>query len=150
MSELKTTVSALITNESDHVLLVQEGFDGPYNLPGGGLKARETWLDAVVREAKEESGLLVRPDYFVGIYQCVRTKAHTNLTRLVVACTMVDGELTPSQQHPEVDFFSDKEIKGLRRDGQLQNGGLWQAVRDYRRGKGIGLDILVPVKKHKK
>jgi hypothetical protein len=86
----------------------------------------------------------------VGFYHCVRTRAGNNLTRLVVACSVTGGELTTSAEHPVVDFFPVERIRDLRKDDQLQNTGLWRAIRDYQRGQAFSLGVLSEVKKHKK
>jgi 8-oxo-dGTP diphosphatase len=66
----KTTVAAVITNNKDQVLLTRrniEPFKDQWCLPGGHVDRFERVVDAVVREAKEETGLDFTPrflDYF--------------------------------------------------------------------------------------
>lgn len=57
------TVCAVIIN-GDKVLLVRHGekalhLTGVYGLPGGRVKPKESLADAVVREVKEETGLII-------------------------------------------------------------------------------------------
>lgn len=44
-------------------IAVVEGFisDGRWHLPGGGCKRNESYVDAAVRELREETGLMVAP-----------------------------------------------------------------------------------------
>lgn len=149
-AEVKLTVSALVTEGDRDMLMVQEGLGGLYNLPGGCPKRREALLDAVVRETFEESGLEVRPDFIVGLYQCVRNMAGNNLTRIVVACTQVGGELTVSEKHPDVGYFDLKKLRKMGQRGELQNGGLVQSIEDFCSGQGFGLSLITQVRKHKK
>ena len=56
------TVLALIINETGRILLTQRQLDkqwapGKWEIPGGGVKAGETSLEAVLRETREETGL---------------------------------------------------------------------------------------------
>lgn len=141
-----------IIEQSGALLLVQEGNDpaGRFNLPGGGPKNRESLVDCAVREVREETNLEVSLDYLVGIYQCLRTEAQNNLTRFVFAASVVGGNLQPSEHHPTVDYFLYQDIKKLRDDGQLVNGGIMQAIKDYRHGRGVGLSTLTLVAKSRK
>lgn len=54
-----------VTIKGGRILLSQQ-FDG-YALPGGGIELGEHYLDAIVRETKEETGINVRPAKLLGI-----------------------------------------------------------------------------------
>ncbi|HLI46186.1 MAG TPA: NUDIX domain-containing protein [Geobacterales bacterium] len=56
-------VGALIRNKKGEILLVQspKWLEKRYSVPGGHVELNERLSDAVVREAKEETGLDVRP-----------------------------------------------------------------------------------------
>jgi phosphatase NudJ len=149
MSNLITT-SAIIEEEG-RFLLVEEGNHlGEFNLPGGGPKSREELTDCVVREVEEEAGITVTPNYLVGIYQCTRTAARNNVTRLVFNCLRTSGELTTSEKHPTVDFFTYKAIKRLNESGNLRSSAVLQSILDYRNGQGFGLAAITYLPKEKK
>ena len=57
---VRPSAYAVIQNERGEVAVVLTPL-GPF-LPGGGIEAGETPEETVVREAREEAGLLVRPD----------------------------------------------------------------------------------------
>jgi len=63
--------SAVVKNNEDKLLLVQEGkkdVEGLWNLPGGKLEGSETPEEGVKREVMEETGYLIEPTELVGVY----------------------------------------------------------------------------------
>jgi 8-oxo-dGTP diphosphatase len=61
------TVAAIIKNEAGKILLTRrniEPFKGQWCLPGGHIDENENALDAVIREAKEETGLDFEAEFF--------------------------------------------------------------------------------------
>jgi 8-oxo-dGTP pyrophosphatase MutT (NUDIX family) len=61
-------VSAIIVNEAGEVLLHRSRDDGKWYVIGGAPDPGEDAADAAVREAKEETGLVVEPERLVGVY----------------------------------------------------------------------------------
>src|SRR5271168_2387323 len=60
--------------DADRVLLIRRGTApllGEWSLPGGVLECGETLREAVVREAREETGLTVVPGEMLGVYERV-------------------------------------------------------------------------------
>jgi ADP-ribose pyrophosphatase YjhB (NUDIX family) len=65
------TACALCVDEDGRVLLVRRAhapYAGYWDLPGGFLEEGEHPLDALRRELREETGLEVEPDRFVGVW----------------------------------------------------------------------------------
>lgn len=61
---MKIVAKALLTDSSNNLLLLNRGlthpnFPGHYDLPGGEVEYGESWGTAVVREIKEETGVIV-------------------------------------------------------------------------------------------
>ena len=67
----KITVAAIIKNSENKFLMVEENTsDGiKINQPAGHLEKNETVVDAVIREVKEETGLVFMPLSFISIHQ---------------------------------------------------------------------------------
>lgn len=64
MNTQKVSVSAVIFNDQNEILLVKRSFNddflpGVWEMPGGGIDFGEEPEDAVVREVKEETGLSI-------------------------------------------------------------------------------------------
>ncbi len=107
--------------EKDHrVLLVRRGQPpqlGEWSLPGGVLECGETLREAVVREAREETGLLVETGEMLGVYERLirddeqRVRYHYVL--LDFLCRVVGGELKAGSDAADVRWFTRDELPAL-------------------------------------
>src|SRR5215204_2791562 len=61
-------VSAIVINDRGEVLLHRSSDDGKWYTIGGAIDPGEDAADAAVREAREETGLLVVPERIIGVY----------------------------------------------------------------------------------
>src|SRR5258708_29917026 len=62
-------VGAIIKDDAGRLLLIKRGHDpgrGLWSVPGGRVEAGETDEEAVVREVREETGLIVAPGPLIG------------------------------------------------------------------------------------
>jgi 8-oxo-dGTP diphosphatase len=100
--------AAAILDAGGRLLLVKENYDRRrYGLPGGALEAGESPLDAVVRETREETGVVVSIDHVVGVYRLV-----SGVTVTLFRCSIKEGELDlpASGEIAEVGWFASDEI----------------------------------------
>jgi 8-oxo-dGTP pyrophosphatase MutT (NUDIX family) len=76
---------AAVAERNGQFLLVEERASGRVvlNQPAGHLEAGETFAEAVIREALEETGWVFRPESIVGVY--VWQPEHVNRTFLRIA-----------------------------------------------------------------
>jgi 8-oxo-dGTP diphosphatase len=114
--------AVIVHHEPDDpsVLLIRRGqapLLGEWSLPGGVVECGETLRDAVVREAREETGLLVEVDEMLGVYERVihdddgRVRYHYVL--LDFRCRMVGGELKAGSDASDVRWFTRDELPAL-------------------------------------
>ena len=80
------------------VLLIRRSDDWRWAMPGGWMEPGETAEAAAVREAQEETGLIVTPVGLIGRLHRRGSVHHT------VHCRIARGELRPSDESPEVAF----------------------------------------------
>lgn len=69
--ELRLYSSVFLVNDRAEVLLVREGKEinkNLWNMPGGKVEVGEDFLEAAIREAKEETGLAVRPMHVLHMF----------------------------------------------------------------------------------
>jgi ADP-ribose pyrophosphatase YjhB (NUDIX family) len=93
---------AVIKNNNGDVLLCHRRDKDLWNLPGGGAETGESPWDTVVREVKEEVGLLVRVTHLAGIYSKPK---HDELSFLF-SCEVVGGELSLTSEADKIEYFN--------------------------------------------
>jgi 8-oxo-dGTP diphosphatase len=113
-------VGAVIVQDN-RVLLIRRGQPpllGEWSLPGGVLECGETLREAVVREAREETGLLVEPGEMLGVYERVirgddgRVRYHYVLIDFL--CRANTGTLGAGSDAAEARWFTATELPGLK------------------------------------
>lgn len=103
------------------VLLIRRGqapLLGEWSLPGGVLECGETLRDAAVREAQEETGLVVEIVDMLGVYERVipgddgRVRYHYVLIDFL--CRPLSGHLKAASDAAEVCWFTREELPALK------------------------------------
>ena len=97
---------AIIFDGNGKVLLSHRRDMDAWNLPGGGVQARELPTEAVIRETREETGLEVFIERLVGVYG----KDDRNELVFAFVCRVVGGELTLSDEADKHRYFSMDQI----------------------------------------
>lgn len=106
--------------QNSRVLLIRRGQPpllGEWSLPGGVLECGETLREAVVREAREETGLTVEPGGMLGVYERVirnedgRVRYHYVLIDFL--CRRVSGDLKAGSDAADVRWFTRGELPAL-------------------------------------
>lgn len=112
-------IGAIIIKD-DRVVLVKRAhppIQGQWSIPGGVLEVGELVREAAVREAREETGLIVEPGELLGVYDRVlydagkRVQYHYVLIDFL--CRTVGGELRAASDAAEVRWFTPEELPAL-------------------------------------
>jgi 8-oxo-dGTP diphosphatase len=112
-------VGAIII-ERDRVLLVKRAhppIQGQWSIPGGVLEVGEMVREAAIREAREETGLIVEPGELLGVYDRIlrdpekRVQYHYVLIDFL--CRAVGGELQAATDATEVRWFTREDLPAL-------------------------------------
>ena len=104
-------VTGIIFNEKKEVLLFKHTYrQHSWSLPGGYLKSGEHPAEALEREIKEESNLVVSVD------ESLKTRTDRNSSRLDMCYigVFIGGEFTPSEEVSAYGFFSQNTMPLLR------------------------------------
>ena len=112
-------VGAIII-EGDRVLLVKRAhppIQGQWSIPGGVLEVGEMVREAAVREAREETGLMVEPGELLGVYDRIlrdpeqRVQYHYVLIDFL--CRPTAGELKAGSDAADVRWCTPGELPAL-------------------------------------
>jgi len=107
--------------EANRVVLVKRAhppLQAEWSIPGGVLDVGELMREAAVREAREETGLMVDPVHLLGVYDRVlrnpeqRVQYHYVLIDFL--CRRVAGSLAAASDAAEVRWFTPEELPGLK------------------------------------
>lgn len=95
-------VRALITDSDGKILILKRSVDsktnpGKWELPGGKVDQGEPFDQALLREVKEETGLLITMDNVVGASQ--QSLPLIRAVHIIMAAKIVGGELNLSSEH---------------------------------------------------
>src|SRR5205823_1946639 len=113
-------VSAAIIRDG-HVLVVRRArapAEGLFTLPGGKVELGETLHDAVVREAREETGLTIEPVALAGTREVIQRDGENRIERHFVILAFTArwraGEPALNAELIEARWLRPSEIKALR------------------------------------
>jgi len=93
------SVAALIRNEAGQILFLVRSDNGLWDLPAGAIDPGETPAQAVVREVREETGLIVEPTAVAGVFSGEGFRVYygngdvVEYTVIVFECRVIGGEL---------------------------------------------------------
>ncbi len=110
----------VIIIENSRVLLVKRAYpplQAEWSIPGGVLELGELVLEAAIREAREETGLIVDPQELLGVYDRIMRNADGRVQYHYVLidflCRRVGGELQASDDAAGVRWFTREELPAL-------------------------------------
>ena len=112
-------VGAIIIEDA-RVVLVKRAhppLQAEWSIPGGVLEVGELVREAAVREAGEETGLIVEAGELLGVYDRVLRNAEKRVQYHYVLidflCRRISGELRAGSDAAEVRWFTRDELPGM-------------------------------------
>ena len=109
------TASAVCVDDDGRVLLGRRAWDpdeGLWDLPGGFVDEGEHPLDALRRELREETGLEIEPEEFLGVWmgRYGYDSSATSTLNLYWTARVVSGEESPADDVVELRWFAPDEL----------------------------------------
>lgn len=111
----KLDVRAVVAKEN-RLLMVREGTDGRWALPGGWADEGESASEATAREVREETGYRVRPSRLLAVYDKAKhdhPQSQWYTYKLFFLCELLGGEVELSHETIDVAWFSAGELPEL-------------------------------------
>ncbi|MBT9522161.1 MAG: NUDIX hydrolase [Dechloromonas sp.] len=139
------TVAAVVQRDGKFLLVEEETEAGlAFNQPAGHLEEGESLLDAVAREALEETAYHFKPTHLVGVYNWTHpTKEDTTYLRFAFA-----GELRGYEAGRQLDdgivaarWLTLAEVRATQE--KHRSPLILRCIEDFIAGKSCPLDLLV-------
>jgi ADP-ribose pyrophosphatase YjhB (NUDIX family) len=132
----KVGADAAIFNASGEILLVLRADDQCWCLPCGWVEPYEGPVEAAVREAREETGLTVKPIQLVDVfYRAAGSYKGTHaLIAVVYLCERIDGQLTLSYEHLDARYWPIQAVTewhANHRDYAVAAHALWMRLNTH-------------------
>lgn len=138
------TVAVVVEDEQGRFLMVEERSHGQivFNQPAGHVEKDERIVDAALREALEETGWEVRPDYFLGFYTFTAPANGVTYHRFCFAATAL-SRITDKLDADIIaaHWLTPEELEN--RKHLMRSPLVLQCIEDYRNGRRFPLDVIV-------
>lgn len=100
------SVAAAIVDDDGRVLAIRRRDNSHWEPPGGVLDSHETVPEGLIREVREETGLIVEPEALTGVYKNVVR----GIVALVFRCRAVNEPLASTAEAREIRWFDPSEL----------------------------------------
>lgn len=111
------SVAGIIRNDQDFVLFGRKHREDVWGLVAGAIELGESPAEAMVREAKEETGLDIVPERIIGVYGGKERRYTYNnghqveYLTIVFECRIISGELDlENDEFAELVFFPEDQL----------------------------------------
>lgn len=116
---MRGAVVCVIKDSQNRILLLSRSFSPfGWGLPGGKIENGETLMTAVIREVKEETGIVLNADEL----DWVKSSSSVNGrdVDIYLKTTKEDKQVTLSPEHSEFKWVTEKELKELNLAGNTK------------------------------
>ena len=140
--DLKIHASSIIQNKNK-ILLVRESKKlsyGKWNLPGGHLDKGETFAQAAIREAFEETGLVITLKSLIGFYSGFYRSSF--YIRVVFLGKFKEQIMIQGSDILELKWMVPEKVLKIKDENLISPFVLKQILTDYLTGKSYPLNVI--------
>ncbi len=125
-NSLVPAASAVVSDSAGRLLLQRRRDNKLWALPGGGMDPGESISETAVREVFEETGYRVKPLYVIGVYSDPKHVFSYDDGEVrqefsvCIACELLGGEISVSEESYEVQWFMPEEIGHLAMNHRIR------------------------------
>lgn len=99
MSRIDVAYVLIVNELEDEVLMVNNADNNTWSLPGGNVEPGETLVQAAIREAYEEAGVVVEVGELVSVNECLLTQYEEHALFFTFRARLLEG--TPHIIRPQ-------------------------------------------------
>jgi 8-oxo-dGTP diphosphatase len=107
------TVDAIVERDSKFLLIKRKNPPFGWALPGGFMDTGETVQEAVIRELREETGLMADKIKLINVVSDPKRDPRFHAVSIVFAVMSFTGEACAADDASELDWFSFEEIQNM-------------------------------------
>lgn len=134
---------AVVIENDNKILLIQEIKDKPYEkskglwtLPVGKVGDKESLVNAILRETKEEIGYDIKLLGIIGIYQLFSVNKKDRVLGVAFKANLIKKQRSTPSEFRNVIWVDIKDI--LRKNRKFRRG-IMEVIKDYQK------DIILPI-----
>ncbi|MCP2327325.1 ADP-ribose pyrophosphatase YjhB (NUDIX family) [Hamadaea flava] len=101
------SVTGVVVDDQDRVLVIQRRDNGRWELPGGVLELDESIPDGMKREVLEETGVHVEPVRLTGVYKNIKV----GVVALVFLARYVSGTPITTDESQAVEWWTVDDVR---------------------------------------
>jgi len=135
---------AAVTEHDGHFLVVEERVNRRlvFNQPAGHVEAGESLLNAIIREVREETAWLFRPEALIGVYLWRNPSSGRTTMRFAFGGAVVEHRADQPLDRGIVGTHWLTRADLQQREGRLRSPLVLRCIEDYLLGKRAALESV--------
>lgn len=114
----RLSVHALIRNQANEILILKRSLNsringGKWDLPGGKIEVGENFDEALIREVKEETGIIIDINGLLTAVESTTLTPDLIIIVLIMHGFLVSGEVQLSNEHDDFQWVTFNQFRNI-------------------------------------